>query len=257
MTTRQIELPRQLRAASIEPASYDSAENTVDVVWTTGATVRRRSWRDGPYDEVLAVTPEAVRLDRLNAGAPFLNTHSDYDISDVIGCVVRGSARIANGRGIATIKLSSAPGDADNVQKIKDGIVRSISAGYVCHAIEVVRAQGDGVPVWNVVDWEPMELSACPISADPGAQTRTRSTIVSAVAADMPAPEHYRAAMDEFVRREAERIGHSLFMHGEACLRELGEKIDLGGCGADARRALVDALEGVWRAQVITASDRR
>src|SRR5213593_2803582 len=106
---RRIELPRATRGAEVRAQSFNEADNTIEVCWTTGATVRRRSWIDGPYDEELIVSANAVRLDRLNAGAPLLNTHSDWDLSDVIGSVVPGSATISKGQGIARVKLSSAP----------------------------------------------------------------------------------------------------------------------------------------------------
>jgi hypothetical protein len=56
-----------------------SAGLTIDVIWTTGATAQRRhyeGWGDVvEYDEELVVTPGAMRMDRLNAGAPFLDSH--------------------------------------------------------------------------------------------------------------------------------------------------------------------------------------
>lgn len=173
MTTTAM-LPKQGRSVMLRAESFDPAENTVDLVWTTGAAVQRYSYRDGTYyNEVLDVTPKAVRLDRLNAGAPFLNTHSDYDLSDVLGSVVPGTARIANGQGTATIKLSAAAADADTIAKIKDGIIRNVSVGYIIH--EVVKTEvGDGsIPTWRVTDWEPLEISAVPIPADAGAQIRS------------------------------------------------------------------------------------
>jgi phage head maturation protease len=133
--------------------------------------VPRNSWRDGPYDEQLIVEPDAVRLGRLNAGAPFLNTHNDWDLSNVIGSVVPGSAKVANGIGTATIQLSSAPGDADNVKKIATGIIRNVSVGYVYHRVEKIET--DNVPLWRVTDWEPLEISAVPVPADPGSQIRS------------------------------------------------------------------------------------
>lgn len=173
MTTKTIDLPKFGRAAEVRSASFDAADNTVDVIWTTGASVRRYSWRDGVYyQEILEVTPEAVRLDRLNAGAPFLNTHADWDLSDVIGAVVPGSARIADGKGFAKVKLSSAPEDAGIVQKIRDGIIRNISVGYAIHRVEKT-VNGDGADEeWRVVDWEPLEISAVPVPADAGSQIR-------------------------------------------------------------------------------------
>lgn len=170
---RRIDLPRQTRGAEFRALSFNGDDNSIDLIWTTGSTVRRRSWVDGPYDEQLVIEDSAVRLDRLNAGAPLLNTHSDWSLSDVLGSVVPGSARLQDGKGVATVMLSRSPGDADNVQKIRDGIVRNVSVGYMIHRVEKSEADDGTVPVWRVVDWEPIEISAVPVPADPGAQIRS------------------------------------------------------------------------------------
>ena len=168
-----IELLRQVRAASVRANSYDEASNTIDVVWTTGATVRRASWMDGPYDEKLLCGPENVRLDRLNLGASFLDTHDSFQLASVIGSVVPGTARMVDGQGVATIALSRAAGCADVVQNIKDGIIRNISVGYLDHAVEKLERDDGSVPLWTVTDWEPFEISAVPVPADAGAQIRS------------------------------------------------------------------------------------
>jgi hypothetical protein len=170
---RHMSSERHVREASIKPSSFNAGENTVNLIWSTGAAVRRYSYADGPYDELLDVTPSAVRLDRLNAGAPLLNTHSDYDLSDVIGCVVPGSAKVANGIGTATVKLSSAPADADIVAKIKDGIIRNVSVGYTVYRYDVTPATATAAMIKRAVDWEPMELSFVPVPADAGATVRS------------------------------------------------------------------------------------
>lgn len=171
---RKISLPLMRRDAQVMPVE-DAAAETVDVIWTTGAVVRRRaySWEDGmkEYDEELVVTPKAVRLDRLNGGAPFLNTHGDYDLGDQIGVVVEGSARIAGGKGYATVKLSLAAEHAGLVQNIRGGIIRNISVGYKTHAVEEREREGQ-IPLVRVIDWEPWEISAVPVPADPGAKVR-------------------------------------------------------------------------------------
>lgn len=163
------------RAAEMRPASFDEAQNTVEVVWTTGAAVRRYDWRSGRYyQEILEVSPKAVRLDRLNAGAPLLDTHDDSALAQVVGAVVPGSAKIADGVGIARVKLSSAAADADIVSKIRDGIIRNVSVGYAIHKVIKTDSDGDGADdEWRVVDWEPLELSAVPVPADAGAQFRS------------------------------------------------------------------------------------
>ncbi len=166
-----IQLPPMLRSAELRASSFEEKDHTIECCWTTGATVRRVSWVDGAYDEELVVSANAVRLDRLNAGAPMLNTHAQWDLSSVIGSVMPGTARIETGKGLARVQLSRAPGDADIVQKIRDGIVRNISVGYIRHKIEKVEKNGE-TPLWRVVDWEPHEISAVPIPADAGSQFR-------------------------------------------------------------------------------------
>jgi phage head maturation protease len=129
------------------------------------------SWSEGVYDEELVVSPNAVRLGRMNSGAPLLDTHAGYSVRSMLGAVVPGTARIEAGKGVARVRLSTAPSDADVVQKIRDGIIRNISAGYVRHQIEKVEKDG-ATPLWRVVDWEPFEISAVPVPADAGAQFR-------------------------------------------------------------------------------------
>lgn len=170
--SKLIELPQMLREVEVRADTYDEQKRTFDMVWTTGATVRRRSWMDGPYDEELIVTGNSVRLDRLNAGAPFLNSHDGWDLTGVIGSVVPKSARIEKGVGIATVQMSRRDDVAGILQDIKDGIIRNISVGYRVHAIEKMERDDGKVPLWRITDWEPLELSAVPIPADPGAQIR-------------------------------------------------------------------------------------
>ena len=145
-------------------------------MWTTGASVRRYSWLDGEeYDEVLSLDEGAVRLERLNLGAPFLDTHCSYALENVIGSIVPESARIEGGKGLATVKLSQSERAADTVRDIKDGVIRNISVGYWIH--KVVKTEGTDAKIarWDVVDWEPLEVSAVPIPADPGSQVRSET----------------------------------------------------------------------------------
>lgn len=167
-----IRLPQMVRDAEVREGSFDEASNTIDVIWTTGATVRRVSWMDGEFDEELIVSGNAIRLGRMNAGAPLLDTHGKWSLADVIGAVVPGTARIESGKGLAAVKLSAAPDALDRVARIKEGTVRNISVGYRIHAVEKKERSGS-VPLHRVIDWEPWEISAVPIPADPGAQFRS------------------------------------------------------------------------------------
>lgn len=167
-------LPKFGRSAEVRAESFDEADNTIEVVWTTGAAVRRYDWRNGRYyQEILDVSPKAVRLERLNAGAPFLDTHDDWNLATVLGAVVPGSARLEGGKGIARIKLSRSDADKTAIEKIRDGIIRNVSVGYIIHKVVKTDADGDGGDdEWRVVDWEPMEISAVPVPADAGSQIR-------------------------------------------------------------------------------------
>jgi phage head maturation protease len=156
------------RAASL--GSFDEATNTVQLVWTTGAVVRRRD-RDGEFDEELVVDSKAIRLHRLNQGAPLLDSHASYELRKIIGSVVPGSAKIEAGRGVATVLLSKRAEAVGVVQDIRDGIIRHISVGYKIHGVDKQERSGS-VPLHRITDWEPMEISAVPIPADPGAQFR-------------------------------------------------------------------------------------
>ena len=119
MATRSIsygerrEKDLEQRKAYFQPASFDPADNSVELVWTTGAAVRRRNFASGEIvEETLSLDPRHVRLDRLNKGAPLLVDH-DMRVAAIAGSVVPGSVRLGNGRGTARVMLASSPDVAD------------------------------------------------------------------------------------------------------------------------------------------------
>ena len=178
MPETEITLPVIGRAATVRAESVDQEARTVEVLWTTGATRRAYSWSDGEIEESLDVSSNAVDLTRLNSGAPFLNSHNAYDLENVIGVVVDGSARIENGQGFATIRFS----ERDDVEPIwRDvvaGIIRNVSVGYSVGRYEVTREEGMR-PHYRAVQWTPMELSAVAIGADAGAHIRSSGSAES------------------------------------------------------------------------------
>ena len=104
MMAQRIKAPGGLQTrGTFEPSSFDEKRGTVEVVFTTGARGKRRSWIDGTYYEELEVSERACDLSRLNNGASVLNAHSQWDIGDVIGVVER--AWIANGQGRALLRF--------------------------------------------------------------------------------------------------------------------------------------------------------
>lgn len=174
MQRKIMELPPFGRDVEIRGSSFDAASNSVEVIWTTGAKVRRYSYAEGVfYDEELVVSANSVRLDRLNGGAPFLDTHDDWTLASVIGTVVPGTAELRSGKGYARVQLSVAPEHAGIVANIRAGVIRNISVGYRIYAVEKTEGDAGSVAVWRVTDWEPLELSAVPVPADAGSQIRS------------------------------------------------------------------------------------
>jgi putative ubiquitin-RnfH superfamily antitoxin RatB of RatAB toxin-antitoxin module len=177
-TQRKANLPMFDMRAGFVPKTFDKEKRTVEVIFTTGSKVLRSPWFGEPYYEELEISETAMRMDRLNSGAPLLNNHSAYSLEDVIGVVE--SARVQDGKGIATVRLSDRPEIAGIVRDIENGIIRNISVGYMVHRFEKQNMPpgtevADETPIYRAVDWEPMELSFVGIPADAGAQARGES----------------------------------------------------------------------------------
>lgn len=215
MPPETLNLPLITREASLRLVRGEGDDMTIDVIWTTGATVQRRryeGWDDVvEYDEELVVTPGAVRMDRLNAGAPFLDSHRSWGLESVVGAVLPGSARIEGGQGFARVRLTSAPDAAPIVQRIMDGTVSAVSVGYRVHRYDITKAQGQR-ELWRAVDWEPMEISAVAMPADPGAHIRSTDPrpetltpcLLTRADAPAPSPNQTRTTMPETQTPEAE-----------------------------------------------------
>ena len=155
--------------AMFEPSTLNVEDRTVEVVWTTGARRKRASWSGGDYFEELSLAPGHVRLDRLNNGAPLLDTHDSLGLRNVMGVVERAWLNGSEGR--ALVRFSRRDAVEPIFQDVRDGILRNISVGYKTHRTE--RDETGQLPVERAVDWEPYELSLVPIPADAGAQVRS------------------------------------------------------------------------------------
>ena len=159
--------------AMFAPETINVEERTVELVWSTGAQVRRASWARGDYIEELSMAPGAVRMDRLNKGAPLLDAHDSFSLRSQIGVVQR--AWLDGNEGRALVKFSRRDDVGPIFQDVQDGIYRNVSVGYKVHKTE--RDETGAVPVERAVDWEPYELSLVPIPADAGAQEIGRAHV--------------------------------------------------------------------------------
>jgi phage major head subunit gpT-like protein len=221
--------------------------------------------------EELEVSVEAIRLDRLNNGAPLLNTHKSDDLDDVIGVVER--AWLEGDQGHALVRFSKRE-DAEKIfLDVQDKILRKISVKYVVHRYVITDDATDKLPTYRAVDWEPLELSIVPIAFDDGANIRSAKTpaeysgartktifevreaqqpldqpaAVANTTEENPMTEEEKRAAEDLIRREsadAERK-RSLTIRQMAKKVGLGEDVaeDLVARGvsiADASIALID-----------------
>lgn len=192
-------MPLQLRGAQLVPATYRESDNSIEVVWTTG--FRRRAYdgyNDQVYEEELDVSPEAVNMERFEAGTvQAIDNHDRYSgVSAILGIAFDG--RIADGEGRARIAFSTDPAKAGVVGDIRAGVIRAMSFGYSVEKYEITRAQDrtDGVnlPLYRAVRWTPMELTFCAVGADPNAAPRSAAETLT-----RSEPEHGTPC--EFVTR--------------------------------------------------------
>jgi len=170
MQTQTLETPLQSIRAAVRPGTVNIEDRTVEITWTTGARGKRWSWSIGEYQEELEVSDTALRMERLNNGAPFLNLHNQWELDAVIGVVER--AWIEGGEGRALIRFSNREEVEPIFRDIRDGILRNISVGYIVHRYVLVEDGEDMTPIYRAVDWEPTELSVVPVGFDDGGKFR-------------------------------------------------------------------------------------
>lgn len=166
------QIPMLSTRAAVQPQTYNEDARTVELVWTTGAQVRRFDWMEGPYLEELSLDAKAIRMDRLNSGAPLLANHDARSLDAVIGVVEK--AWIDGNQGRATVRFSDREDVAPIISDVRAGILRNISVGYQVHEYEIEKpTERGGMPTYRATDWEPMELSIVTIPADSSAQIRS------------------------------------------------------------------------------------
>lgn len=263
------DFPVQLRSAQIVPESFNEADNSVDVVWTTGARVRRYDWwTDTPYEEELVVEADAVDMSRFEAGTvQVLDGHRQHGgVNAILGIATRGE--IVNGEGRATLRLSVRDEMAGIVKDIRAGIIRAISFGYSVQHYDVIRRQdrkdGGTVDLWRAVHWQPQEISFVPVPADANASTReqfetltrsqqaspclftTRGQSQGAPAMneqDLAAAEQKRQADEAAARAAAEKAARDAEIKRSADITDLCTRHDCASLAAKLIRegATVDA----------------
>jgi hypothetical protein len=226
-----------VRRAELAPATADREARTVDVVWSTGAPVRRRDL-NGTYLERLSLDPTAVDLSRL-IGASVLDAHRQTAVRDVLGTV--RDAKVDGKQGTASLQFSARPEVEPVWQDVLAGILRHVSVGYT---VEEWRESKDkGERMLTAVRWTPVEISLVPTPADPGATIRKEDRRMdNATATQEPAgnpppaddPAATRAAVNAEIRTVARVAGLDQAF--------VDTFIDRGASADDARRAAFNEL---------------
>jgi hypothetical protein len=230
--------------AMFAPDTVNVDERTVDVVWTTGAQVKRSDWARGDYIEELSLSPDAVRLDRLNRGAPLLDSHENFSLRSVLGVVER--AWLNGNEGRATVRFSKRAEVEPIFQDVRDGILRNISVGYRKHKTE--RDESGTTPVERAVDWEPYELSLVPIPADAAAQVRSEESPnmnpETALTQDSPMDE---TRMQE-APAEARGAEAAVTTETQVDTRAAAPAVDVEAVRAGERRRVTDIMDACRKA---------
>lgn len=194
MAKEIIKVEKLLARAKFDAPSFNKEARTVDVILATETTdVMRYDWRNDTYFfEQLVISSDTVRMDRINASAPFLDNHNSYgSVSGALGVVVPGSAKLDGNVIRCTVKFSAREEAAKVMQDVQDGILRNISVGYKIFKYERQPIVDGETPIYRAIDWEPYECSLVLIPADIGAgvgrslENRGRETEASELEVDI------------------------------------------------------------------------
>ena len=216
------------RRADLAPSSADRDARTVEVIWSTGAPVRRRDMA-GQYTERLNLAPEAVDLSRLQ-GASVLDAHRQSAVRDVLGSVQ--SAAVDGQRGTALIRFSARPEVEPLWQDVLSGILRHVSVGYSVE--DWAETTENGARVMTAVRWTPHEISLVPTPADPGARIRMETNMPETINTSAPPGANTRAAINTEIRSIARIAGLDQSW--------IDDQIDAAADADSARRAAFETL---------------
>ncbi len=144
--------------ATINRSSVNEEARTVEIAVSSETPVDR--W--GAL-EVLDHSPGAVDLSRFRDGAAFLLDHDPTKQIGVIESPQLGADRVLR----ATVRLGRSTQAQEALQDIVDGIKSKISVGYSYDWAEVDSTRTpEGVQLYTIKKWQPMEASLVAIPAD-------------------------------------------------------------------------------------------
>ena len=197
----------------------------------------------GMGDEVLDHNDNAVRLDRLNDGAPLLFNH---DMNQLVGVVER--AYVKDRRGYAEARYSSSAFAQQIKNDVRNGIIRNVSVGYrIIQMSDPSKKRSDKYE-YRVVEWEPLELSLVTIPADPTVGVgRSLVDNEPSITTHTEEPMDYQPSLqlhESAIADERTRIRTITALGTKFSRPELADQlIDSGKTVEEARAAFLDILQ--------------
>lgn len=180
MSKQTIKIEKLMTRASVDKSTLDRAKRTVEVVIATETTdVTRYDWRTGNYFvEKLIISPDTVRMERINAGAPLLDDHNSWGgVRSSLGKIENGSGKIVGKEIRCTLRFSKRKAVEEIMDDVADGIISCVSVGYRVFKYERQPVVDGETEVRHVIDWEPMEVSLTLIPADIKSGVRSQAEI--------------------------------------------------------------------------------
>jgi HK97 family phage major capsid protein len=168
----------ELRDHLIGKKHFRSVQIPADAINKDSRTIRMSFASETPVVrwwgiEVLRCTPDAVRRGRMDMGMPYLADHNPRDQRGRIEPCTLDSDRCIRG----DVKFSRSAAGEDLWQDHLDGIRKETSIGYEIHQMQEMKPEAmsegikeialrEGVPVYDIFDWEPIEGSSVSMPAD-------------------------------------------------------------------------------------------
>ena len=229
----------QTRQADLEAAQASTEAMTVPLVLSTEYPVDR-----GGFVEVLDHTPDAVDLSR--APLPFIESHDTGRLN--IGVVE--ALRLAGGKLRGELRLGTSDRARELMQDILAGIVTSVSIGYRIFDEQPGADQGTIL----VTQWQPFEVSAVSVPADP-----TAGFFRAEPMRNTPMSDHENETNDpnagQVTLTRSERRNQNRAMDAErqrvSDLLSLGESYARFGGREVAKQAIREGRDDDWFCQTV------
>lgn len=216
------------REGVFDRASANKEKRTVELSFSSEAPVER--WYG---TEILSHDATAVNLDRMASGRA--NLLVNHDPNDWVGVIE--TARIDGDRkGRAVVRFGNSARAAEIFRDVTDGILTSVSVGYMRDEMKLSRTGKDQPDEYTVTRWTPFEASLVTVPADTNVGVGRAAEVKTAV----PNPPAQAANTIEVIKMtEAEKLAAQKAAEAEA-LRNLSA-VQIEKDRAQAIRNLVEA----------------